>query len=80
MEAVASGSFELVSLTNEDVARVAELVNRYNDLRSGTTDASIIALAERLDVAEIATLDHRHFRVVRPNHLEALILLPETVS
>lgn len=37
----------------------------------------LIALAERLDVREVATLDQRHFRVVRPNHVNALTLLPE---
>lgn len=77
LEAVATGSFELVNLTSDDVARVAELVSRYEDLPLGTTDASVSALAERLDVKEIATLDHRHFRVVRPNHVEGLTLLPD---
>ena len=80
LEAVANGSFEMVSLTQEDVARVSELVDRYDDLPLGTTDASVIALAERLGVEEIATLDHRHFRVVRPSHVEAFTLLPEIVS
>lgn len=80
LEAVANGSFEMVSLTQEDVTRVSELVDRYDDLPLGTTDASVIALAERLGVAEIATLDHRHFRVVRPSHVEAFTLLPEVIS
>ncbi len=80
LEAVANGSFELVSLTTDDVARVAELVGRYEDLPLGTTDASVIALAERLNVEEIATLDHRHFRVVRPHHVEVLTLLPDVVT
>jgi len=80
LKAVANGSFELVSLTNDDVARVAELVSRYEDLPLGTTDASVIALAERLDVEEIATLDHRHFRVVRSNHVEVLTLLPDVLT
>ena len=42
----------------------------------GTVDASVIALAERLKVSQIATLDHRHFSVVRPAHVEAFELLP----
>jgi predicted nucleic acid-binding protein len=48
------------------------------DRRDGrfTTDASVIALAERLGVAEVATLDHRHFQAVRPRHVSALQLLP----
>ena len=71
LEAVAGGSFELVDLTRSDVVRVAELVTEYGDLPLGNTDASVIALAERLGVDEIATLDHRHFRVVRPDHVKA---------
>lgn len=77
LESVANGSFELVDLTRSDAGRIAELVARYDDLPLGTTDASVIALAERLGVEEIATLDHRHFRVVRPSHVEALTLLPQ---
>jgi predicted nucleic acid-binding protein len=43
----------------------------------GTTDASVIALAERLEISEIAALDRRHFTAVRPRHVEAFTLLPE---
>lgn len=58
---------------------MAELVERYADLHLGTTDASIIALAERLGVTEIATIDRRHFTAVRPRHVDAFTLLPETL-
>ena len=47
------------------------------DLHLGTVDASVIALAERLGVTTIATLDWRHFTVVRPRHVEAFRLLPD---
>jgi predicted nucleic acid-binding protein len=56
---------------------MAELVEQYADLPLGTSDASVIALAERLDVTEVATLDLRHFTIVRPRHVQALTLLPE---
>jgi predicted nucleic acid-binding protein len=39
-------------------------------------DASIVAAAERLDITEIATLDRRHFAIVRPHDAEAFTLLP----
>ncbi len=39
-------------------------------------DASVVAMAERLNISEVATLDHRHFNVVRPRHVESLTLLP----
>lgn len=77
LEALANGDFEMVALTQQDATRMAELVDGYEDLSLGTTDASVIALAERLAVHEIATLDHRHFRVVRPAHVDAFTLLPE---
>ena len=36
----------------------------------------MIAAAERLGITDIATLDHRHFGVVRPKHTKGLNLLP----
>jgi predicted nucleic acid-binding protein len=48
----------------------------YADFPLGTTDASVIAVAERLGATEIATLDHRHFRAVRPTHIASFTLLP----
>ncbi len=65
-----------VELVGVDYRRAAELVTTYADLPLGTTDATVIALSERLWVGEVATLDHRHFRVVRPQHVAALTLLP----
>ena len=59
-----------------DWLRVAELTARYGDLPLGTVDASVVATAERLEIAEIATLDRRHFSVVRPTHVPAFQLLP----
>ena len=66
-----------MDLTAADYARMAELVEQYHDLPLGTSDASVTALAERLDVDEVATLDLRHFTVVRPRHVQAFTLLPE---
>jgi len=79
LDAVAAEDFEVVNLTSADFARMAELVRGYDDLPLGTTDASVIAVAERLGVREIATLDRRHFTAVRPSHLDAFTLLPETL-
>lgn len=74
---VAEGDFEPVDLTAADYARVADLLSDYDDLALGLTDASVIALAERLGITEIATTDRRHFAAVRPQHAEAFTLLPE---
>ncbi|MFI7450635.1 type II toxin-antitoxin system VapC family toxin [Nonomuraea sp. NPDC049714] len=76
---VARGELSLVDLVPADVDRAAELVEMYEDLRLGLVDASVIALAERLGVSRVATLDRRHFCAVRPRHVTAFTLLPETL-
>ncbi len=59
-----------------DWLRIAELVARYRDLPLGTVDASVVIAAERLGLSDIATVDRRHFSVVRPVHVDAFTLLP----
>ena len=75
-DSVRDGSLQVEDLVHSDWARVSELVRRYGDMRLGGTDASLVALAERLGVTRIATLNHRDFRVVRPRHTGAFELLP----
>ena len=75
------GDLAAGELVPEDVAagdwlRIAALVAAYRDLPLGTVDASIVATAERLGVGTIATLDRRHFTVVRPDHKNAFELVP----
>jgi uncharacterized protein len=70
------GTLTAVDLQVADFERMADLVLAYADFPLGTTDAAVIAVAERLDITEIATLDHRHFRAVRPTHIQAFTLLP----
>lgn len=74
--AITSGQLEVADLTGDDWARIGELVTGYADLRLGGTDASVIAVAERHGATRIATLNHRHFHVVRPRHTPAFTLLP----
>lgn len=73
---VASGDIHVEPLTASDYERIAELIDKYADLPLGGADASLVAITERFGVVELATLDHRHFRVVRPRHTAALDLLP----
>ncbi len=73
---LASGAFTLEPVHAADPLRMVELVAQYRDLPLGTVDASVVAAAERLDVAEVATVDRRHFSVVRPKHVASFALLP----
>ncbi|HEX5407691.1 MAG TPA: PIN domain-containing protein [Pseudonocardiaceae bacterium] len=76
LHAVSAGDFVPVKLTAADHTRMAELVDEYTELALGRNDASVIALAERLDIDEVATLDYRHFTSIRPRHVKTLTLLP----
>lgn len=72
----ADGIYELVQVTSADAERAADLVEQYSDLPLGTADALVVAIAERFRAINIATLDRRHFSVVRPVHTAAFALLP----
>lgn len=73
---VVSGRFTIESLSLEDWRRTEQLVHRYEDLPLGVTDASLIAVAERHRLEGIATLDRRHFFVVRPKHRPGFAIRP----
>jgi uncharacterized protein len=73
---VLAGAYTVESPTHEDLQRCHELQSTYADLRFDVVDASVMALAERLEESKIATLDRRHFGTIRPRHIAALELLP----
>lgn len=73
---LAGGAFTVEPVHARDWLRISELVWQYRDLPLGTVDASVVAAAERLEIETVATLDRRHFGVVRPAHVRALTLIP----
>ena len=76
LDDVVSGAYRVEPPSSADLGRCRDLQDRYRDLSLGVVDASIVALAERLDEKKVATLDQRHFRTVRPVHIAALELVP----
>lgn len=76
VRSIAAGDLVVEPLSREDWARIADLIEQYADLPLGATDASLVVLVERHGVDRIATIDHRHFSVVRPYGRGALELLP----
>ncbi len=73
---IAKGELVVEPVLDVEWDRIAGLTEQYRDLPLGIVDASVVALAERHDVAVIATLDHRHFSVVRPRHRPSFALVP----
>lgn len=74
---LAGPGWTLETATREDLARSATLLDRYADSALDWVDSTLIALAERLNIPTILTLDHRHFRLIRPLHCISFDLLPQ---
>lgn len=72
---IATGELAVIELTPADWARCADLIETYTDPGLGLVDASVIAIAERLGVTTIATMNHRDFAVVRPSHCPVFELI-----
>jgi uncharacterized protein len=77
MADVEAGQLEVHVPHPEELARATALVAEYGDLPLGLVDATVLACVERLREPKLATLDRRHFSVVRPKHVTHLQLLPE---
>lgn len=71
---LAGGELEIEGLRGADVDRCCEVMERRPEL--GFVDASLVAIAERLNVRALATTDRRHFSGVAPRHVRRFELLP----
>jgi uncharacterized protein len=77
VEDIALGAYRLEHVGPEDLVRIAQLEKTYSTLDLGMVDAAVIAVCERLREEKVATLDRRHFGVVKPRHCKRLRILPE---
>ncbi len=69
-------SWELVNLQPGDWDRVSLLLETYQDAHLDFVDATIVAIAERLEIDVVLTLDRRGFQMIRPLHAEYFTILP----
>ena len=73
---IEAGAYSIAHLATADYGRVRELCDRYADADIGFVDAAVLAIVERLGESKLATLDRRHFGLLRPRHRESIDLLP----
>ena len=66
----------LATLDSADLARAAAVLDQYQDSHLDFVDATLVAVAERLHIEKILTLDRRHFQLIRPSHCTSFDLLP----
>ncbi len=80
LRTVSSGQITVFDLTQDDWARCTELVATYASMKLDVIDASIMAIAERENLTEIATMNGRDFYAVRPKHAAGFTLVPEGID
>jgi len=61
-------NFILETTHPSDLVRSAEILRKYNDVNIDFVDACIVAMAERLNITKILTVDRRHFSIFKPEH------------
>jgi len=76
LKGLSASRFLLISLSETDVIRVLEILEEYKDSRIDFVDASVMAIAERLKITLVLTLDQRDFRLFRPEHCQNFDILP----
>ena len=79
LDDINAGAYQVEDLQPEDYERARELCDQYSDADIGLVDAGVLAITERLREPKLATLDRRHFGILRPRHVAALHLLPDTI-
>ena len=73
---IVDGAYDIEDLLPQDYERVHDLMLRYADASIGFVDAAVLAVVERLGETTLATLDRRHFGLMRPAHVASIELLP----
>jgi uncharacterized protein len=72
--------YTLTALEIGDLTRSAELLSRYADSELDFVDTTVVAVAERLNIKVVLTIDRRDFSMIRPSHAQHFELLPETLG
>ena len=74
---LAAGAYTLWPADAALTKRAADLQRRFSDQPTGFVDAAVFSTCVALGEDKVATLDHRHFGVLRDPDGRALTLLPE---
>jgi len=76
LEEIISVNLQIEILKFVDILRIAEILKKYKSLNIGFVDGSIVAIAERLKINQILSLDNKHFSSIIPvgfDYFEILI-------
>ncbi len=77
LRALTNRELAIEHFTEEDLVRAVEILEKYRDAKFGMVDATVMAMAERLKIKTILTIDRRDFSLFRPRHCDAFTLVPD---
>ena len=64
-ESYSRSEYDIFDLKKEQSGRVAELMNKYQDLDVDLADISLVLLAEELQTGDVLTVDNNDFNALR---------------
>ena len=73
---IESGGLRVLDIPGPALPRMRQLMEKYADLPMDLADASLVVLAEKLEIRSVFTLDHRHFNLYRPRHARSFEIFP----
>ena len=76
IEELSDGAYELPVMGAADLISCLSVLGAYREHSIGVTDASLVVLADRYGTDRIATLDRRHFSIMRSLNGGPFALLP----
>lgn len=71
-----TAAIPILTLTQADYTRMDEIMRTYRTAAFDFADAAQMALAERHNIQQIYTFDHRDFLLFRARHVPVLDVLP----
>ncbi len=75
----AARGIDIHPLQEEHRVRCRDLMKRYHDLPMDLADATLVALADALNVSNVFTLDHKDFSVYRFQQKKQFTLIPSSL-
>lgn len=76
LRTLTNGEVNLVATELQDLKRASEILEKYADSKIDFVDSVIMAIAERLGIKRILTVDRRDFGMFRPAHCDYFEILP----
>ena len=73
------GGIEIYPLEKELLNRCRELMKQYRDLPMDLADATLVALADVLEISKIFTLDYKDFSIYRFKQKRRFTLIPSRI-